>query len=125
MRRLSLAPGERGSMTVVAVGFIGVLLVLLLGGLALVSAVRASHHSRSAADLAALAAAGSVRRGESAASGCRQATAVASANRAQLRSCTAGTDRSVTVVVAVQAEIRFPGLATTEAVARARAGPRP
>ena len=54
---------ERGSATVLALAALCVLVVVLVAGLALGSAVVATHRARAAADLAALAAAQALQRG--------------------------------------------------------------
>src|SRR5665647_73684 len=55
---------EQGSATVVILGVIAAVLMLTISGLFLASAVLASHRARAAADLAALASAGVLMRGE-------------------------------------------------------------
>ncbi|RNI18311.1 Rv3654c family TadE-like protein [Flexivirga caeni] len=109
---------ERGSSTVLVVAGIGVVLVLLTGALALVSAVAASHRARAAADLAALAAARVVVDGSDARHPCAVAAQVAGRNHAVVTSCAvAGEDVTVTVAAAVS----WPGLGPARA--QARAGP--
>jgi secretion/DNA translocation related TadE-like protein len=112
------SPGERGSATVVMVGVIAVVLMLTISGLVLASAVLASHRARAAADLAALAAAGVLMRGEPANAACESAAQVAAANHGRVQLCLAsGTE--VRLSVAVPAAVKGLGVAT----ARARAGP--
>lgn len=93
-----------------------VLVTVSLGGVWLGAAVLARHRAQSAADLAALAAAGRMPSG--AAVACRQADALATAVRANLRSCEVN-QLDVTVTVAVDTGLRMGG----EALAVARAGP--
>lgn len=112
--------GQRGSATVVMLGVIAVVLTLTVSGLLLASAVLASHRARAAVDLAALAAAGVLIRGESAAVACDCAARVASANYGSVQYCLAsGTEVQLTVTVT--SGIEGLGVAT----ARSRAGPGP
>jgi len=111
-------PEERGSATVVMLAVIAAVLTLTVSGLLLSSAVLASHRARTAADLAALAAAGGLLRGEPPYVTCQLAARVAAANDAQLQRCVA-LGEEVRISVAVQAGIRGLGVAT----ARSRAGP--
>ena len=111
---------ERGSATVVMLGVIASVLMLTISGLLLASAVLASHRARAAADLAALAAAGVLMRGEPALAACQSAAQVAEANHGRVQRCIAsGTE--VRLSVAVPAGVKGVGVAT----ARARAGPGP
>ena len=109
--------GERGAATVLATAFLG-LLLLVGAALGVVVAMVATHRqAQAAADLAALAAAGALRRGNDA---CGAADRVALANGTSLEVCRVeGTDVSVTVVAAGP---RFLGQ-TGDLHARARAGP--
>jgi len=116
--------GDRGSGTIAAVGAAGVVLIGLTGGLALASAVHASHRARAVADLAALAAASALQRGAAPAGACGQALQVARSNGAGLRGCAVRDDLSAVVEVSSVVTLAMPGL-PTEATARARAGPRP
>lgn len=101
-------------------GVIAAMLMLTISGLLLASAVLASHRARAAADLAALAAAGVLMRGESASAACQSAAEVAAANHGRVQRCIAsGTE--VRLTVAVQAGVKGVGVAT----ARSRAGPGP
>ena len=115
---------ERGSGTIAAVGAAGVILICLTGGLALASAVHASHRARAVADLAALAAASALQRGAQPAAACGQAHQVARSNDAGLRGCAVRDDLSAVVEVSSVVTLAVPGL-PAEATARARAGPRP
>lgn len=100
-------------------GVAAVLAALLVGALALGSAVLASHRARAAADLAALAGAGALLRGSSTLEACAVAGALARRNTGLLRDCRAAGDGSLVVSVGVSSAL--PGLGA--AVARARAGP--
>ena len=110
-----------GSGTVLVVGVVGALLALTVGGLWVVSAVVASHRAQSAADLAALAAAAVLVRGESSALACERGRAIAALNGARLASCRVGPDLTVELVVDVPSTVSRVGTATS----RARAGPAP
>lgn len=124
--RALLWRGERGSATVLAVAGTGALLLCLVGGLAVTSAVHAGHRARAAADLAALAAASALQQGVPADSACLRGRAVAAANGADLRSCAAASDGSVEIGVTVPLPLALPTpVVRGEARARARAGPRP
>jgi len=105
---------------VVMLGVIAVVLMLTVSRLMLASAVLASHRARAAADLAALASAGGLMRGEPPGEACQLAARVASANHGRLERCTA-VGSEVRLTVAVLAGMRGMGLAT----ARSRAGPGP
>lgn len=117
--RVSAQNRSRGSATVLVLGAVAVLLVTMVGGLCVVSAVVAAHRAHSAADLAALAAAAALVAGESSATACGRGAAVAAGNRGYLTSCTAGPDFTAELVVQVDAAGSRVGTAT----ARSRAGP--
>lgn len=107
---------DRGAATVLAAVLVVALLTVSFGGVAIGTAVVARHRAQAAADLGALAAAGRIPAGVSAA--CTHAQAVVTAMRAGLQRCDLlGLD--VTVVVAVDTGLRAGG----QAVATARAGP--
>lgn len=109
---------EQGSATVVMLGVIAAVLMLTISGLFLASAVLASHRARAAADLAALASAGVLMRGEPPAAACQSAAQVVAANHGRVQGCIAiGTE--VRLTIAVPAGMRGLGVAT----ARSRAGP--
>lgn len=110
---------DRGSGTVLVLGAVGVLLAMTVGALWVVSAVVAAHRAQSAADLAALAAAASLVRGQPTAAACGEGAALAARNGGSLTSCRAGPDYSVELVVQVAATVSRVGTAT----ARSRAGP--
>ena len=111
---------EVGSATVVMLAVIGAVLTLTVCGLLLSSAVLASHRARSAADLAALAAAGALLDGEAPSRACQVAGRVAAVNAGQMQRCVAA-GGEVRISVAVQTGVRGLGVAT----ARSRAGPSP
>jgi secretion/DNA translocation related TadE-like protein len=103
---------------VVILAVIAAVLVLTVSGLLLASTVLASHRARSAADLAALAAAGLLIRGEPALVACESAVLVAAANHGRVQRCiVSGQEVRLTVIVAAGVE----GLGV--AAARSRAGP--
>lgn len=110
--------GDRGSATVWAALASGVILVIGMVGVDLASGVRARHVAESAADLAALAAAGHTVEGADAA--CRAARAVADHVGAEVRGCRLdGWD----ALVEVQVDRAWTLLGRGPAGARARAGP--
>jgi secretion/DNA translocation related TadE-like protein len=114
---MSIKGGERGAATVVAVALMG-LLVLVGAALGVVSAmVHAHRQAQSAADLAALAAAGALARGGDA---CATAAHIAGANHARLDGCQVA-GREVVVDVTVTGP-HWLGQ-TEDLQARARAGP--
>ncbi|SEW33304.1 helicase/secretion neighborhood TadE-like protein [Austwickia chelonae] len=103
-----------------ALGLIGVLVVLLTAAAALASAVTAGHRAAAAADLSALAGATNYAITGDAGTACARADALARANAARLISCTVvGEDVAVTTTSTPS----WPGL--PEARARAQAGPAP
>jgi secretion/DNA translocation related TadE-like protein len=118
------APGEQGSATVITLGAVGVLVLVMVGGVALGSAVAAMHRARSAADLGALAAAGTLAASASPLDACAAGAEVVRANRATQTSCRTYPDGSVILAVAVPPALVWPGLDPT-ARATARAGPAP
>ncbi|SES32854.1 helicase/secretion neighborhood TadE-like protein [Pedococcus cremeus] len=126
--RLGRASPEQGSGTVLGVAAVGAVLLCLLGGLALVAVVRATHTARAAADLSALAGA-AVQRAPSApvaaAGACARAGLVAAANGAVLTACITDAEGRVTVEVRVDVNAPVPTLALGPARARARAGTVP
>ena len=125
MRRPPAGRGECGSATVLSLAAVGALLVCLVGGLAVASAVHAGHRARAGADLAALAAAAALAQGTAGGAACARGSGIAAANGTALRRCAAAGDGSVTVEVTAPVSLRLPGLPAGPAVARARAGPRP
>lgn len=109
---------ECGSGTVLVLAVVGVALVFFSAVAVLASAQLASVRARSAADLAALAAAGTVARAEPSA-GCEAAAAVALANGGRLVACRSLPGGDFEVTVKVDPADSPLGAAT----ARARAGP--
>ena len=114
---MSSTRSERGAATVLALAFLGVLL-LIGAALGVVAGLVVAHRTaQGAADLAALAGAGAVADGLDP---CPAAGRVAAANGARLDACTvAGREVTVTVTVAGP---RWLGQ-TEDLTARARAGP--
>jgi secretion/DNA translocation related TadE-like protein len=119
----STCQGEAGHGTVVALGMVGVLVALMLGGLALGSAVIGSHRARAAADLGALAAAVAVQRGRSPAEACETARGVVGANGARPGRCQVTADGVAEVSVTVPVPWSVPASPHGTARAGARAGP--
>ena len=118
MAAVSGPPGqERGAATLLAVSFLGVL-VLVGSALAVVGGMVVAHReAQSAADLAALAGASAVTDGEEP---CPAAARLAADNDARLQECTVdGPEVTVEVTVAGP---RWLGQ-THDLAARARAGP--
>lgn len=116
---------ERGSATVLGVAAVGLVLVVLVGGLALVSAVVATHRARAAADLAALAAAQAVQQGEDPVAACRAGLRIATHNGATPTGCVVAADGSVTYRATVRPSLALPGTDSGSTTATARAGPSP
>jgi len=111
-------PGDQGSVTIYAC--VGVMVLLLVTGLAVQvgGAVLARQRAETGADLAALAGAAQLLRGAEFA--CATASAVAQANRGQLISCRPdGLDLLVEVTTDAAGGVMLGGSAT----GRARAGP--
>lgn len=114
--------GERGSASIWVLGGCGLLLLVGSAGVLRTEAVLARHRAESAADLAALAAAGRIGVG---ADGCDAARAIATANGATLSRCSldlAPDGRSGTVDVRVAASVSLPVVGARTVTARARAG---
>jgi secretion/DNA translocation related TadE-like protein len=125
LRRGRMADGERGSASVLVLA--GAALVLVIGLVVAVrtSAILARHRAESAADLAALAAAGQIGVGPAP---CAAAATIAVANSATLVSCTPSLDadgRSGTVIVRVQVRANLPIVGARTVQAQARAGRLP
>jgi secretion/DNA translocation related TadE-like protein len=128
-RRAASAPrcgvADRGSASIWVLACSAVLLLAGVAAALRVTAVLARHRAESAADFAALAAAGRI--GE-AADGCAVARAIAAANEAVLVRCQsalAADGRSGTVDVAVTLSVRLPALGVQRITATARAGRLP
>ncbi|MGH3883677.1 MAG: Rv3654c family TadE-like protein [Pseudonocardiaceae bacterium] len=114
----AFAEDDRGMATVWAAGVIAVLMSMAVFGLYLGQAVIVRHQAESAADLAALAGAGTAVAGERYA--CTQARRVTDRMRVQLVSCQAhGWDVLVEVAARPTGWLGRLGAAT----GRARAGP--
>lgn len=111
--------GERGSATVWVLALAGALAVVALAAVLVGGAVVARHRAGSAADLAALAAAGRAVLADPGA--CAVAEEVAAANGAVLERCTVRAGAVVEVEVAVP--FRLGPLGRRDAAGRARAGP--
>ncbi|MEZ0051347.1 secretion/DNA translocation related TadE-like protein [Mycobacterium sp. MAA66] len=113
--------GERGSASVAAVALISVIVALTVGAAEYGAAVIARHRAQTAADLAALAAAGALAGGREMA--CGRASEITAAMRAALADCRVeGLD--IVVTVDVRVALRVPGLAVAgPARSTARAGP--
>ena len=107
---------DRGLASVLGIALMGLLLCLTLGILCGVAVVGAHRAAQSAADLAALAGAGSVQDGGDA---CARAAAIAARNHAQLQRCEV---EGWSVSVVVVATTRLP-IGRVQLPARARAGP--
>ena len=110
---------ERGSATVWVLALAGVLAVVGAAAVLVAAAVTARHRAGSAADLAALAAAGRAVIGDPDA--CAAAADVARGNGARLDTCTVEEGAVVAVTVAVP--VRLGPLGRYDATGRARAGP--
>ncbi len=109
--------GEDGAAVALSVGLVGVLLAVALGAAVAASLVDGHRRAQASADLAALAGAQALQRGED---GCPAAERIAVRNRTRLVSCdVAGAE--LTVVVAVDPGKQLPGIGPLPA--RARAGP--
>ena len=117
--RVERPSGDRGSATVWVLALSGVLAVLAVAVVLVGAAALARHRAGTAADLAALAAAGRAVLGEPDA--CAAAAHVARANAAALVACSV--DGSAVVEVRVAVPVRLAGLGVHVASARARAGP--
>lgn len=111
-------PHDAGSGTVWTLAAAMVVLVVAVAVVGVGGAVVARHRAGSAADLAALAAAGRAAPGASGA--CELAARVVAADGGRLRACTVS-GAVVEVTVAVEATVLGHRLGT--AVGRARAGP--
>lgn len=110
--------GDRGSATVLAGFAIVAILVVGLGIMQFGAVVAARHRAQSAADLGALAAAGALVEGESAA--CAAADVVATRMAVAVTRCDVdGWD----VVVSVAGQVDLVAFGRRDVVAVARAGP--
>lgn len=109
---------DRGFATVWVAGATAAILVVAATVIWFATAVGARHRATAAADLAALAAAGSARSGPAAA--CRSAALVAARMNARLESCEL-LGRDVRLVVVIEPSGWLSAFGSTQA--RARAGP--
>lgn len=109
--------GERGSATVLVVGLVAVIATLTVSVAAYLGAVITSHRARSAADLAAIAAATRLARGATVVESCRAAATTAVTNHSSLVEC-----QAAGAAVVVRVEVRPAGRLLGVATARARAG---
>lgn len=112
---------ERGSASVWVLGCIGLIGMLAFAATLQVAAVLCRHKAESAADLAALAAAGRIGVGGDP---CTEATRIAVANGALMTACelqVAEDGRSGDVRVQVARDVRFPVVGLRHVTARARA----
>ncbi|WP_024795078.1 Rv3654c family TadE-like protein [Tomitella biformata] len=112
---------DRGAGTVFAAFALLALLLLAAAGIEIGGAVTARHRAQSAADFAALAAAGEVALGGE---GCAAALRLADRNGGELSSCVVeGADVVVRVTVALPLGLPLGSVGLGPAVAAARAGP--
>jgi secretion/DNA translocation related TadE-like protein len=119
-RRLGLA--DRGSASIWVLACSTVVLLIGVAASLRTSAVLARHRAESAADFAALAAAGRI---GLAGDGCELARSIAAANGGRLMRCriALGDDaRSGTVDVAISLSVHLPGVGAQRVTASARAG---
>ncbi|MET0741267.1 MAG: Rv3654c family TadE-like protein [Candidatus Nanopelagicales bacterium] len=119
MRSRRRAASERGLATIWVLTWCGLLCAMTAAGMALAQVVILRHHLSSAADSAALAAAGTTVDGD----GCRTAARIATAHGVRLDRCDIDGDGS-TVTVRVSAPT--PGLVggvIPRMTGQARAGP--
>lgn len=116
---------EAGSSTVLAVGLIAALLTVTIGALAVLSAVRAAHVARSAADLSALAGAVEYQESVSADLACAEVARVAGRHDVEVVSCRVSGGGEVTVTTAARIPLRLGGIGPERAEGLARAGPAP
>lgn len=107
---------EHGAASVLALALVAVLVLAAVAAAGAVGIVLAHRRAQSAADLAALAAAQALQRGEDP---CAAAGTIAQAHRTRLTSC--GMDGEI-VVVTASVELP-PVLGGSAASGRARAGP--
>ncbi|MDN5716009.1 MAG: flp pilus-assembly TadE/G-like family protein [Janibacter sp.] len=106
-------------------GLIAVLLTITLAALAVLSAVRAAHVARSAADLSALAGATQLQEAFDPAAACAEADRVAAMHEVRVLACDVGEAGDVTVTVSARVPLRLGGVGPDHAEGRARAGPAP
>jgi secretion/DNA translocation related TadE-like protein len=114
--------GHAGSTGILLCGVIAVTAVITLGLGRLGTAVRSASRAQTAADAAALAAAGELAAGRSAAEAERIASSTAAANGARLLRCDCG-GPAVVVAVTVTLPTSGPGSRLVRAAARAELHP--
>lgn len=104
---------ERGSATVIGLGLIGVIASLLVAGLLIGAVALAGQQARTAADLAALAAAGRLAEGAPPGQACSTAAEVAERNQGRLVTCDLvdGGDPAGRVIPTVEVEVLTEALA--------------
>lgn len=114
---------DRGAGTVFAAFALLALLLVAAAGIEVGGAVTARHRAQSAADLAALAAAGEVAHGGD---GCVTARAWAERNGGRLENCVVeGSDVEIRVAVPLPLGLPLESAGLGPAIAAARAGPAP
>lgn len=113
---------EQGSATVLGLAAVLVLTVVLVALLGIGAAAAASATARTAADLAALAAAGEVAMGSGGTRACAVAAEVGALNGARVDSCQVGSGALGAPEVVVVAKVPVSVLGGAEAGARSRAG---
>ena len=119
------ARAEEGSSTVLALAVVAAVLTLTVGGLAVLGSLRAVHVARSAADLAALAAAGQLQEGSGRGAACARARRIATSHDARVTACEVAGSGEVTVTATAPIRGRLAGVGPSTATGRARAGPAP
>ena len=117
--------GEQGSSTVLVLGLIAVLLTVTVAALAVLSAVRAAHQARSAADLAALAGAVVHQEVPDSSAACAEARRIALRHDVEMLTCEVDAGGVVTVTTSAPITHRLGGVGPERAEGRARAGPAP
>jgi secretion/DNA translocation related TadE-like protein len=113
---------DRGSASIWLLACCALLLAVAFAGTVRAAAVVVRHRAESAADLAALAAAGQIGVSDGV---CAAAARIAAANDATIRRCQpvlAPGGRSGTVTVRLAVRLRLPVIGDREVVASARAG---
>jgi len=113
---------ERGSASIWVVACCALLLAVAFASTLRVAAVLARHRAESAADLAALAAAGQIGVSDGI---CPAAARIAVANGVSVQQCLsslAADGRSGTVTVRISMQVRLPVVGVREVIASARAG---
>lgn len=119
MRPSSRDRRDRGSATLLAVAMVALILAVCGGAVVVGTAVIARHRAQSAADLAALAAAGRLTAGQETA--CGWAASLADSMHASVVGCGVE-DLDVIVTVDVSVSLSRWGIGTARAAARAGPG---